>query len=54
VLPDRIRTLADVERLLAATTNAEEKVPADGFGPALRPRAPDGLLADLGRPGAGP
>ena len=54
VLPDRIRTLADVERLLAATTNYEEKVPADGSARHFDLARMDGLLADLGRPERGP
>ncbi|MFO0932911.1 MAG: Mur ligase family protein [Planctomycetota bacterium] len=54
MLPDRIRTLADVERLLAATTNYEEKVPADGSARHFDLARMDALLADLGRPERGP
>jgi len=54
VLPDRIRTLADVERLLAASKNYEEKMPGDASPAHFDLARMDGLLADLGRPERGP
>ncbi len=54
MLPDRIRTLEDVLRLLATTTNYEEKMPRADLPRAFDLSRMRALLAALGDPQRGP
>ncbi len=54
MLPDRLRTLADVERLLATTTNYEEKMPRTDVPRAFDLGRMRALLAALSDPQRGP
>lgn len=54
MIPDRLETLADVERLLAASTNYEEKLPRDALERAFDLSRMRRLLASLGHPEVGP
>ena len=54
MLPDRLRTLADLERLLATTTNYEERMPPADAARAFDLSRMRGLLAAAGNPQEGP
>lgn len=54
MLPDRIRTLEDVERLLATTTNYEERMPRTDIPRAFDLSRMRALLAALSDPQRGP
>jgi dihydrofolate synthase/folylpolyglutamate synthase len=54
VIPDRLRTLADLERLLAATTNYEERMPREALARAFDLSRTRDLLASVGDPQTGP
>ena len=54
MLPDRIRTFPDLERLLASTTNYEERMPRDDAARAFDLTRMRDLCAALGNPQEGP
>jgi dihydrofolate synthase/folylpolyglutamate synthase len=54
VIPDRLRTLADLERLLARTTNYEERMPAGALSRVFDLSRMEALLASVGDPHVGP
>ena len=54
MIPERLETLADVERLLATSTNYEQKLPLDDLERAFDLARMRALLASLGHPELGP
>ncbi|MCC7138695.1 MAG: bifunctional folylpolyglutamate synthase/dihydrofolate synthase [Planctomycetes bacterium] len=54
MVPGRLRTLADVERLLRTTTNYEEKMPRDASTRPFDLARMEALLDAVGRPERGP
>jgi folylpolyglutamate synthase/dihydrofolate synthase len=54
VIPDRLRALADLERLLAETTNYEERAPRESLARAFDLSRTRELLAAVGDPQVGP
>jgi len=53
-LPERVRTRAELDALLAATTNYEERMPSRGAPRAFDLGRMEAMLEDLGRPERGP